>query len=104
MAARIDPAQVRHISKLARLSLSDDEVVRFSEQLTAVLAYVEQLAQVNTDTVEPLYHPLELSGVARADEPYAQHSDGFAIDDALRNAPDLHGRCFRVPGVFDESN
>lgn len=104
MAVCIDATQVRHVAKLARLSLSDEEVARFAGQLSAVLAYFEQLNGIDTTAVEPLYHPLDACNVTRADEPLSERDDGFDLDAALHNAPELHGRCFRVPGVFGESS
>ena len=93
----IDEAQVRHIAKLARLRLSDDEIARFSGQLADIVAYVQQLAEVNTADIEPLAHPLPLTNVMRDDEPHQP----FDSATALANAPQREGSFFKVPAVLD---
>lgn len=103
MSEKINEQQVRHVAKLARLLLTEDDVRRFAPQLSDVLGYVEQLALVDTTGVEPLAHPIETINVTRPDEVIRNRHDGFSADDALRNAPDLHDRYFRVPGVFGDS-
>ncbi|MBL8878805.1 MAG: Asp-tRNA(Asn)/Glu-tRNA(Gln) amidotransferase subunit GatC [Phycisphaerales bacterium] len=103
MAGPIDESAVRRAAKLARLSLSNADVSKFAQQLSTVISYFEQLRQVDTAGAEPLNHPIEIANVTRPDEPRAVHCDGFTIDAALANAPDLHGRYFRVPGVFGDS-
>jgi aspartyl-tRNA(Asn)/glutamyl-tRNA(Gln) amidotransferase subunit C len=52
--ASLTPEQVRHIAKLARLTLTNAEVEKFATELTSILAYVDRLTQVNTEGVEPL--------------------------------------------------
>ena len=100
MPAAIDEAQVRHIARLARLSLSADEVRLFAGQLAGILDYVKQLDTVNTAGVEPLAHPLLVTDVVRADEP------GSTLDPeiALRNAPQREGHFFKVPPVLDQTS
>ena len=57
--------QVRHIAKLARLTLSDAEVEKMSKELTSILGYVDQLAEVDTTGVEPTAQATALTGVTR---------------------------------------
>lgn len=102
MPGSIDESTVRHVAKLARLKLSDTEVSRFTHQLSAVISYFEQLQQVDTAGIAPLDHPIEIMNVTRPDVPRNEHRDGFSADAALVNAPELHGRFFRVPGVFGD--
>ena len=64
--------QVRHIAKLARLQLDDDEVERYTKELTSILGYVDQLQQVDTKNVEPLKQVTGLQGVMREDIIYAK--------------------------------
>lgn len=97
MSHLIDEARVRHIAKLARLKLSEDEVRVFAAQLGRILAYVQQLEQVDVTGVEPLAHPLPLTNVLRDDEPHAP----LAVEAALANAPQREGSFFRVPTVLD---
>ena len=50
----VSPEQVRHIAKLARIAMSDEEIERLVPELNNILGWVEQLEEVNTDGVEPL--------------------------------------------------
>ena len=100
MASAIDEGQVRHIAKLARLSLSDDEVHQFAGQLGGILEYVRQLDAVDTTGVQPMAHPSPVTDVLRADEPGA----AFDADRALENAPQREGRFFKVPPVLDQGS
>ncbi|MBT6730913.1 Asp-tRNA(Asn)/Glu-tRNA(Gln) amidotransferase subunit GatC [Candidatus Peregrinibacteria bacterium] len=51
--AKLEPKDVRHIAKLARLSLSEEEVEKFSTELTSILDYLDNLQELDTDGVEP---------------------------------------------------
>ena len=92
--------QVRKVAKLARLELGEADLARTADQLNAILTYVDQLQQVNTDGVEPLAHPLPVQNVFRPDEP----APSLTPDEALRNAPVRHGDYFGVPAVFDPAD
>lgn len=96
--SQIDPAQVRHVAKLARLELTDDEVRLFARQLGDVLDYVRQLEAVDTTGVEPLAQPLTITDVVRVDEP----APSLGADAALANAPERHERGFKVPAVLGD--
>jgi aspartyl-tRNA(Asn)/glutamyl-tRNA(Gln) amidotransferase subunit C len=88
---------VRWVAHLARLDLSEAELGSLTPELSAILAYVNQLQQVNTDGVEPLAHPLPLHTVFRADE----GAGSLAVDEALANAPDRRGDFYGVPAVLE---
>jgi aspartyl-tRNA(Asn)/glutamyl-tRNA(Gln) amidotransferase subunit C len=100
MAQQIDEAQVRHIGHLSRLDLSDDEVKRFGEQLSSILAYVDKLNEVNTEGVEPSAYPLAVHNVYRDDE----IGTSFTTEQAMANAPDHDGTFFKVPKVLDQGS
>ena len=93
----ISADDVRWVAKLARLDLSDADLSRMTEQLSAILNYVDQLKQVSTDGVEPLAHPLHVQNVFRGDEPVPS----ISTDAALANAPDRRGDFFGVPAVLE---
>lgn len=65
--AKLTLDQVRHLAKLARLTLTPEEETRFCKELTDILQYVETLQQVNTDGVEALSQVTELENVYRDD-------------------------------------
>ncbi len=89
--------QTRWVASLARLEMTDAELAAMTEQLSAILDYVDQLKQVPTDNVEPLAHPLDLHNVFRPDEPIPS----LPRDEALANAPAQTDGFFEVPAVLD---
>lgn len=72
--------QVRHIAKLARLGLSDEEVKTLSTQLTNILQYVEILSEVNTDAIPPTN---QVTGLANVSRPDALHGAWVSREDLL---------------------
>jgi aspartyl-tRNA(Asn)/glutamyl-tRNA(Gln) amidotransferase subunit C len=94
----IDLEQVRKVALLARLELSAAEEEQFTEQLSGILDYVEQLKELNTDDVEPTTRAIELSNITRTDrlQPFAERA---AILDC---APDREDGFFRVPKILNE--
>lgn len=94
--AKLTNEQVRHVAKLARLSLTDDEVDLFATQLGDILEYVKKLDEVDTARVTPLSHPHEQTNVLREDEP----TGSLSQEQALVNAPAQSNGCFQVPKVI----
>jgi len=86
---------VLHVARLARLALSEEELERFSEQLSAILDAVGKVAELDLSGVEPTAHPLDLVNVWAEDEP----KPCLSVDEALANAPDRDGDSFRVPAA-----
>jgi len=99
LVATITEEDVRHVAKLARLNLTDQQVEQFTRQLGSILAYVNKLNELDTDEIEPTAHAAALKNVFRADEP----QPGIGIDQVLKNCPDHDGSFFRVPKVLDQS-
>jgi aspartyl-tRNA(Asn)/glutamyl-tRNA(Gln) amidotransferase subunit C len=89
--------EVKALALLARLELSAAERAAIAHQLSAILDYVRQLEQVNTDGVEPLAHPLPIQNVFRADEP----APSLPVEEALANAPARRGDFYGVPAVLE---
>ena len=85
--------QVLHVARLARLALTDEEVERFQEQLSAILEAVGKVSELDLTDVEPTSHPLDLVNVLGEDEP----RPSLSREDALRNAPEPDGGYFAVP-------
>ena len=85
--------EVLHVARLARLALTDEEVERFREQLSAILDAVGTVAELDLADVEPTSHPLDVVNVWAEDEP----RPSLPLDEALANAPDREGSFFRVP-------
>ncbi len=86
--------QVLHVARLARLELSEDEVGRFSEELSKVFDWVETIDQLEgLDDVEPTSHVVNVENALRADEP----TPSLSQEEALAAAPDAAQGGFRVP-------
>ncbi len=85
--------EVLHVAQLARLELSDAEVDRFVEQLSAILEAVGKVSELDLGDVEPTAHPLELVNVWAEDEP----RPSLSPEEALANAPEREGDFFVVP-------
>ena len=100
MTLRISESQVSHISHLARLKLTTDEIALFGPQLTDILDYMDQLNAVKTDGVEPTAHALPLKNVFRDDVP----ARSLGTDRALANAPQAVPPYFKVPKVLDQDS
>jgi aspartyl-tRNA(Asn)/glutamyl-tRNA(Gln) amidotransferase subunit C len=97
MAGKIDELLVRRVAQLARLELSDQEIVQFSTQLSAIVNYIEKLNELNTDEVEPLAHCLPVCNVFRTDEVLPS----LTQEQTLANAPDAENGYFKVPKVLE---
>jgi aspartyl-tRNA(Asn)/glutamyl-tRNA(Gln) amidotransferase subunit C len=93
----VSPEQVRHIARLARIAMSDKEIERLVPELNAIIGWVEQLGEVNTDGVEPLTAVIEQKLRLRADVV----TDGNIRDEILANAPVAQHGFFAVPKVIE---
>jgi len=89
----ISRAEVLHVAQLARLELSDDEVERFREQLSAILDAVSKVSELDLADVPPTAHPLEIANAWDEDVP----RPCLTLDEAFANAPDREGDYFRSP-------
>jgi aspartyl-tRNA(Asn)/glutamyl-tRNA(Gln) amidotransferase subunit C len=93
--AEISRDEVLHVARLARLTLTDEEVARFQEQLSAILEAVGKVSELDLEGVEPTSHPLDLVNVLSDDEP----RPSLPLEEALANAPDPEDGFFGVPAV-----
>ncbi len=90
---------IRHIAKLARLELTDPELELYSQQVSKILGYIDQLKELgDLSRVEPYIYPAESANVTRPDEVRASPPK----DEALKNAPDHTADYFVVPRVIEE--
>jgi aspartyl-tRNA(Asn)/glutamyl-tRNA(Gln) amidotransferase subunit C len=92
----LSAAEVRKLALLARLDLSDDEVANVRPQLDSILAFVEQLTELDTTDVEPMTTALDVDNRWREDSQF----DTLSNDEALANAPSQSDGCFLVPPVL----
>ena len=89
----ISREEVLHVAQLARLELTDDEVERFREQLSAILDAVSKVSELDLADVPPTAHPLEIANAWDEDVP----RPCLTLDEAFANAPDREGDYFRSP-------
>lgn len=93
----VSPEQVRHIAKLARIAMSDEELDRLVPELNNILGWVEQLGEVDTDGVEPLTAVIDQKLRLRDDIV----TEGNIRDEVLANAPEAQHGFFAVPKVIE---
>jgi aspartyl-tRNA(Asn)/glutamyl-tRNA(Gln) amidotransferase subunit C len=94
---RITLEEVEHIARLARLKLTEEEKILYSEQLSKILDYIEKLNELDTTNVEPTSHVLPIKNVFREDTPVPS----LPVDEALQNAPQRAGPYYRVPRIIE---
>ena len=89
----IDKDTVKHISKLARISLDENKVESLSKDLTSIMKFIENLNKLNTDKTAPLTSIIYASLKSRKDEV----KDGKIRDQILKNSPEKNDEFFVVP-------
>lgn len=86
------------VAKLANLPITSEEEKKYSEQLSKVLDYIDQLNQADTSNVEPTFNVSNLNNVMREDET----SPSLSQEEALQDAPKKKDGIFETKGVFEE--
>lgn len=92
---KFDVKRVRELAHLCRFKLSDEQAEKTAQQLEQVLNYAEELSQVDTEGVEPLYQVFSLENIWREDQVEASLSK----EDTFANAPEEEDDYFQVPAV-----
>ena len=93
----VDADTVRRIAHLARVAVPESDVEHLRGELNAILAFVEQLQEVNIDGIEPMTSVTPMAMKKRADVV----TDGGIADDIVKNAPQSHDNFFLVPKVIE---
>jgi len=93
----IDAETIRRVARLARIAVREDEVAHLQGEVNAVLAFVEQLNEVDVEGVEPMTSVKPMEMKKRADVV----TDGNIVDDILANAPATENHFFLVPKVLE---
>ncbi len=97
-APKISREEVDHVARLARLALSEEEKARMGEELSSILAYIDQLRELDTNQVEPTSHAIPMVNVMREDE----IRPSYPMEAMLQNAPEREGDFVRVPKIIEE--
>jgi aspartyl-tRNA(Asn)/glutamyl-tRNA(Gln) amidotransferase subunit C len=93
----VDAETVRRIAHLARVAVAQNDIVHLAGELNAMLAFVEQLSEVDVTGIEPMTSVTPMAMKMREDEV----TDGGIADDILRNAPAREDHFFLVPKVVE---
>ena len=93
----IDKDTVKHISKLARISLDEKKIDNLSKDLWSIMRFIEKLNELNTDKTTPLTSIINASLKSREDEV----KDGKIRDQILKNSPEKNEEFFVVPKVVE---
>ena len=93
----IDKDTVKHIAKLARISLDEKKINSLSRDLSSIMEFIQKLNELNTDKTTPLTSIINASLKSRDD----QVQDGKIRDQILKNSPEKNKEFFVVPKVLD---
>lgn len=91
----IDLKTTLHVAKLARLQISEQEALAYSEQLSKALAHFNQISQINTEGIEPMVTPTEIETSLREDIVQSE----LSAEEITAGAPDRAGNLYKVPPV-----
>jgi aspartyl-tRNA(Asn)/glutamyl-tRNA(Gln) amidotransferase subunit C len=94
----ISRGEVAHLARLARLTVTEQELDTFAGQLDVILQAVARVGEVAADDIPPTSHAVPLTNVLRDDQPVP----GLAAADALAEAPDEAQSRFRVPRILED--
>jgi aspartyl-tRNA(Asn)/glutamyl-tRNA(Gln) amidotransferase subunit C len=89
--------EIEHVALLARLGLTDEELEKLADQLSAILDHMQALNRLDTSAIPPTAQVIPLRNVMRPDEP----RPSLPVEEVLANAPDHDANYFRVPPVLD---
>ncbi len=89
--------QVNYVARLARIRLDPESAAQMTVHLDAVLEYMTQLNELNTDDIQPTMHVVALNVPLRADEV----RPSLPLGETLKNAPDVRDNMFEVPRIMD---
>jgi aspartyl-tRNA(Asn)/glutamyl-tRNA(Gln) amidotransferase subunit C len=93
----IDKDKIKHVSKLARISVDEKKIDGLAKDLSSIFKFIEQLNELNTDKVEPLSSILNATLRSRKDE----INDGKIREKILKNSPEKNEEFFVVPKVIE---
>lgn len=94
----LTPEDIKKVAKLSRISIASDEVEHFTNELTIIMDWIDQLSEVNTDSVEPM---AGVGGYTLRCRELDEVTDGGKRAEVLANAPKSQFGCYAVPKVVD---
>lgn len=93
---KITSEEVKHVAHLAKLNLSEEELVKMTGQLDNILSYVDKLDELDTTGIKPTTHVFSVSNAFREDVVV----ESLSQDEAVANAPQQNGESFIVPKII----
>ena len=93
----ISVEEVKHIAKLARLNFTDDELSKFTKDMSNIVDMANEISSLDTENVKPTAHILENTNVFRKDEVLPSYDR----EEILKNAPTKESGCISVPKVVE---
>jgi aspartyl-tRNA synthetase len=94
---KISTEETRHVAKLARLTMTEEETIKYRNDLNSILDYVAALEEIDTSDVKPVSHVLDLKNVWRDDGPAERKNPR----ELLNNAPEREDAYYRVPKILE---
>lgn len=88
---------IKHVAKLSRLDLSEEEIMKFAVEMENIISYVDKLNELDTKDIEPTAHVVPVSNVQRKDEV----NPSMEREKILSNAPLEGNGCFKVPRIME---
>lgn len=94
---KITKEQVTHVANLARLNLTEDEKELMTKDMASIIAFVDQMNELNISEVNPTAHVIPINNVFRNDEV----KPSMDREQLLSNAPSQERGCFSVPKIVE---
>ena len=91
---------VRHVAKLANLPLTEKEEIKFKEQLSEIISYIDQLTQINTKNITPTSQTTGLINISRNDQ--IEEENSLTQDEVLSGTEEVDNGYFLIPIVLKE--
>tara|TARA_B100001173_G_scaffold295775_1_gene290850 strand:- start:44 stop:337 length:294 start_codon:yes stop_codon:yes gene_type:complete len=88
--------EVKHIAKLSKLKIYDDELEYYVEEMDKMINHFNILSKVDTSKVEPMTHVSDIKNITRDDK-----EEPLKSSDVLKNAPETFGRFIKIPKILD---
>lgn len=97
---KVSQDDVKHIAKLANLKLTEEEINKFTPQLSTIVDYISELSEVDTKDTEPTSQTTGLTDVSREDQVISDES--LSQDKALSGTEEVHNGYFKVGAILSE--
>ncbi len=89
--------QVKHIAKLSKLNIPDDELEYYASEMEKMIKHFDIISSIDTSDIEPMTHVSNFKNVKRSDS----EKQSLKASDAIKNAPETFGRFIKIPKILD---